>query len=209
MRGLHHQSFWKDSGERCGWSSPNMRKPCSHAVSHIKSPCSGRGGGSRRNGCRAEPGQHLWGLPLTWTGRGTGWYGQSLQGRIGVNLGPFMKSARMSPREAKPYALAVSMATRGPVTYKPKQDPSLQRTEEDTPPQRHTHPAFACQEGARAAPGGGVILTLPGRVGGVRLVVGGGWGRGRLLLTEEIAQASSESIRSHPRPLVLTSAGPR
>lgn len=121
-----------------------------------------------------------------------------------------MKRARMSPREAKPYALAVSMATRGPVTkkYKPKQDPSLRRTAEDTPPKKHT-PGLRTPGVSAGGSGGGVILTLPGRLGGVRLVVCGGWGRGRLLLTEEIAQASSESIRSNPHPHVLTIAGPR
>lgn len=60
LLGLHHQFLWKDFGECCGWTSPNVRNPATTQSRHIQSPCSGE---SRRNGrrlswdgtCRATP----------------------------------------------------------------------------------------------------------------------------------------------------------
>lgn len=93
----------------------------------------------------------------------------------------------------------------------PKQDPSLRRMEEDTPPQKP--PGLCLPGGGRAAQGAGSYshfragVRVGGmRVGGVRLEVGGGWGRGRWLLTEETAQASSV-CRSDPHPACSPSLG--
>lgn len=104
------------------------------------------------------------------------------------------------------------MATRGPAKkkHKPKQDPPLRRTGEDTPTRKHTHTTGLrhARRHSGQLPGDRVILTLLGWVGGVQLVVCGGWDIGRLLLTEETAQASSESSSGNPHtpersPLLL------
>ena len=98
-------------------------------------------------------------------------------------------------KEARPPVLALSFPTAASDGHqrhteeetRQSQDPSLRRTGEDTPTKKthtHTHKTSPLPAGKSSllAAVRRFILTLLGWVVGVRLVVCGGWGRGRLLV---------------------------